>query len=132
MNRFALILACACCIIGCGEDDDSYVDVRYFVRNDTTISVSICAVSPETTLTYPDILPGERVQVGRFESPSGEEFGMQFFHSDSVVIKRGDTLLDTYRPWESRPEKHIMARSHYEETLRTERDIEYTFRLFSE
>ena len=132
MNRFALILACACCIIGCGEDDDSYVDVRYFVRNDTTISVSICAVSPETTLTYPDILPGERVQVGRFESPSGEEFGMQFFRSDSVVVKRGDTLLDAYYSSDNTRDKSIVFSGDYEETLRTERDIEYTFRLFSE
>ncbi len=133
MRTTAIGLLLVFCLIGCEPDVDGTTQVHFYVRNDTAVTISMYAVSVETTLAYAGLAPAQRVRVGCQGEPFGD-LDLRFFQSDSIVIKQGDTLLDTYRASDTRQDrdKHIMVRSDYEETSRTETDVEYTFGLFSE
>ncbi len=133
MRTTAIGLLLVFCLIGCGADVEKNVELHYFVRNDTTVTVSMYAVSVETTLAYVDMGPGQRTKVAHDETFFNDG-DLRFFESDSILIRHGDTLLDIYRALDTRQDrdKHIMARDCYEVTSRTETDIEYVFGLFSE
>jgi hypothetical protein len=131
MRTTAIGLLLVFCLIGCGADVEKNVELHYFVRNDTTVTVSMYAVSVETTLAYVDMGPGQRTKVAHDETFFNDG-DLRFFESDSILIRHGGTLLDIYRAGETRHGKKIMVRSDYEVTSRTETDVEYVFGLFSE
>jgi hypothetical protein len=128
MNRTMCVIVCALALVGCQVEDAQ--DSLYYVRNDTTIDVSVRAVSTDTVLSFADIAPAQRVLVGK-ESLLEETELSFFLSSDSVQVMHGDTVLDTYLPSDTTRTRHIMARSDYVLTNTTDSYSEYEFGLFS-
>jgi hypothetical protein len=128
MKKLPFMHAWLLCLLACGPYEGDSVS-RYNVRNDTTVAVSLYAMSADTTLAFTNIEPTISVQVA-YDCQLGAN-DIRFFLSDSVLVKRGDSVLDTYYPWDTTRDMHIMVRADYELTKSADADREYTFGLFT-
>jgi hypothetical protein len=126
----AATLACLWCLFTCGPGDvDGERTVNYYVRNDTTVTVSLRAIMPDTVLVFPGIAPAQRAQVAT--SSAFGEVDMEFFYFTSAHILQGDTVLDTYLAGDTARDPHLGSANDYVETYHTDSYSERTFALFS-
>lgn len=129
MNKIILaVLSAYCLFAGCVSDGES-TDYHYYVLNNSGAVISVNTAASDTSVTFANVEPAQRVLVGEESIPGWSDLSF-FFELDSVMILRGDTVLDVYRATDTTWGRHIMRMSDYVEIRRTESDVDLVFTLF--